>query len=183
LALALAKKAATLPAKKRELANNISRYRKTGMLPSGRAYKRAQRKIEDYRRRLFEQYGGEDRCRPDVAICCENAVTSAAISLLCQVYLKKSGIFRQDSLKRGDLELMSVLQKGYTTFSALATRQLEAAARLATMKTAPDDGPSDLDKYLSLKAKETPGGTVYEAQERAQDAQEGQGQGDGDGNR
>lgn len=125
-ALAAAESGAKKPAKRQS--HGIYSYLNSGKLPSGRAYKRAQRQIDELRKQLIEMYGGEENIRPDIRILVEGAITSATIQLLCQTYLKKSGIFRQDSLKQGDLALHSVLQKGFSTYAALGMRQLETAA-------------------------------------------------------
>lgn len=111
--------------------HGVYAYLDKNHLPSGRAWKRAQREISELREAIIAQYGGKD-IQPAVLALIESAIEGLTIQRLSSLYVNKAGIIRQDSLKRGDLQLHSVLSGQFISYANLVRLNLEAAARLAS---------------------------------------------------
>ena len=150
-------------AKKTGMKHGVYAYLKQGKLPSGRAWKRAQREISQLREALIAQYGGES-IRPDVLSLLESAIEGLMIQRLSSLYVKKAGIMRRDSMRRGDLQLHSVLSGQFISYANLVRLNLEAAARLAGQKGPELPAPTiaeiirEVDAEAAAKAKEAAAG-------------------------
>jgi len=173
-------------AKKAHFKHGVYALLDKGKLPSGRAWKREQKKISDLREAMIEQYGGKD-IKPDVLALIESAIEGLLIQRLATVYVRKVGIMRRDSLKRGDLQLHSVLSGQFISYANLVRLNLEAAARLASQNhTGPTMMPLEIAAEIDAAkvASEGEPGTSQDApgwsQERRTGDDEGEGAGGGE---
>ena len=129
-------------ARKAPVKHGVYAFISGGKLPSGRAWKRAQADISRLREALIQQYGGADRLQPAVLALVESAIEGLTIQRLATLYVKKAGIMRRDSMRRGDLQLHSVLSGQFISYANLVRLNLEAAARLAVQKFPEEQAPT-----------------------------------------
>jgi hypothetical protein len=155
--------------------HGIYAYLASGKLPSGRAWKREQAVIGRLREDLIDQYGGE-KIRPAVLALIESAIEGLTIQRLASLYVRKAGILRRDSLKRGDLQLHSVLSGQFISYANLVRLNLEAASRLAAQKEPGADAPTLADIIAEADSEE-----AAEASGGFEDGRSAAGQGDGKG--
>jgi hypothetical protein len=125
-------------AKKTHKKHGVYAFLTSGKLPSGRSWKRTQVQVARLREELIRQYGG-DKIQPSVLALIESAISGLTIQRLGELYVKKAGILRGDSLAKGNLELHSILSGQFISYANLVRLNLEAAARLAAQKA--PEGP------------------------------------------
>jgi len=130
--------------------HGVYAYLDKNHLPSGRAWKRAQKEISELREAIIAQYGGKD-IQPAVLALIESAIEGLTIQRLSSLYVNKAGIIRQDSLKRGDLQLHSVLSGQFISYANLVRLNLEAAARLAS-RTPAEAAPTPFEIAAEIDA-------------------------------
>jgi hypothetical protein len=125
--------------------HGVKAFLNSGRLPSGRSWEREQAQIAAWEAAMIKKYGG-DKIEPDVLACIQSAAQAKTISALSMLYVKKSGVMRQDSLQRGHLELHAVLSAQFCTYQNVVRNSLEAAARLA--KSVPEEEAFDVTNYV-----------------------------------
>ena len=139
-------------AKRGGVRHSIYGFLASGKLPSGRAWKRAQQEISRLREALIAQYGG-DKIQPAVLALLESAIEGLTIQRLSGLYVKKAGILRRDSLKRGDLALHSILSGQFISYANLVRLNLESAARLAAQKPLEDPAATVAELIAEVDAE------------------------------
>jgi hypothetical protein len=130
-------------AKPRAVKHGIYAYLDGGKLPSGRVWKRELAKLNRTREDLILEFGGE-RIKPSVRALVESAMEALTIQRLSLLYIKRGGIIRRDSLRKGNLQLHDVLSGQFISYGNAVRLNLEAAARMATMKDLVDPLRADL---------------------------------------
>lgn len=140
-------------AKRTRPKHGVQSYLATGRLPSGRAWKQTQVEIGRLREDLIRQFGG-DEIKPAVLALVESAIEGLTIQRLSALYVKKAGIMRRDSLKRGDLQLHSVLSGQFISYANLVRLNLEAAARLAAQPDPAGPAPTLAEIVAEVDAEE-----------------------------
>jgi hypothetical protein len=152
------------------LKHGVYGYLTTGAVPmpiaSSRSAKRALRYVRDLYRRIHDRLGG-DAIPPEVEALVGAAHHARTISELGMTYVKKAGIMRRDSIRRGDLELHSVLSRQLVAYANLERLNLMAAFELAGRKnSAPTPGELIVigDSEAEDRARIAPGGRSDEGQ-------------------
>jgi hypothetical protein len=168
--------------------HGIIGYRNTGKLPSGRAWKREWAAINQQYEAIRQRFGG-DKIQPEVEALLNGARDARIIRGLGLLYVKKAGIMRRDSIRRGDLAMHSVLCQQFIAYLNVERLNLEAAARLAGQKI--PEAPITLAEIIrevdaeaeaqAAKARETVAGGPGSAQEGRSAGDEGQDMGEGQG--